>query len=128
MRRILAAMTVFIILTGNAGADQLAYLTRSQAEKAVTFLKEQKTVLLFCGCCSNDRKVIVDVKDVYMAHAGYEDYYEVFIEGFNGENQIKQAIDLAYVFINKEGIASAVGVELDMECDPCVENMQWGIR
>jgi len=126
-KSVLLLLFLFTLISVTASADQLAYLTKDQAEKAVKFLKKQKRVMLFCGCCDNDPKVFVNVKKVYMAPAGYEDYYEIFIEGNAGNKEkLKKAVDLAYVFINKKGTAAAVGLELGMECDPCVHDLKWG--
>lgn len=126
MKKLIFLLLLLTFISTTASSDQLAYLAKEQAQTAVKFLKKQKRVMLFCGCCDNDPKVFVNIKKVYMAPAGYEDYYEVFIEGNAGKKEkIKQAVDLAYVFINKRGTAVAVGVELGMECDPCVQDLKW---
>ena len=71
MKKLLLLLLLCTFISATASADQLAYLTKEQAETAVKFLKKQKRVMLFCGCCDNDPKVIVNVKKVYMAPAGY---------------------------------------------------------
>lgn len=106
--------------------DQLAYITKEQAEKATEFLIKQKEVILYCGCCDHDRKVLIKITNVSFKHTGYQDFYEVTIEGIGPEGKaIKEEVDLAYIHFLKGYKAHCVGEELGFECDPCVEPFYW---
>lgn len=49
MKRILIALFC-VLLSANAFADQLIWVSKQEAESAVKLLKKQKVVLLHCGC------------------------------------------------------------------------------
>lgn len=126
MKKQLITILILISFTGIASADQLAYITKEQAEKGAAFIRIQKEVLLFCGCCENDPKVYLSVKDVSVQHTGYQNFYQVIISGVNrgGEKMTVEA-DLAYVHVNINGMAVAAGKFLNFECDPCVQDLKW---
>ncbi len=77
MKHLLIFISLFFAF--QASADQLAYLTKVQAEQAVTFLKKNRKVTFFCGCCDNDKPESLKITDVYFKHTGYEDDYELFV-------------------------------------------------
>ena len=53
--RVVVVAVAALLLSAPAGwADQLAALSREQAVKAANFLKTQKLLVLYCGCCSSD--------------------------------------------------------------------------
>lgn len=126
MKKIIAAVIIILSVAGSARADQLAYLSREQAEKGASFLKQEKEVLLFCGCCDNDKKVYLRVTGVTIQHTGFQDYREIVITGVNrtGENMVVEA-DLAYVHVNRNGKALCAGKLLNFECDPCITELNW---
>ncbi|TAF64575.1 MAG: hypothetical protein EAZ55_10965 [Cytophagales bacterium] len=111
-------------------ADQLAWITKAEADKAVAFLKSQKQIMLYCPCCDvNDAKRIVNVKKVYarnpsMGGTVYKEYWEVVVEGTYADDgsAINEGLDLAYVYVKKGNAqANCLGVELGFECDPCID-------
>jgi hypothetical protein len=101
-----------------AKADQLAYLTKAQAEEATEFLKEQKQVILWCACCDNDEKKFVTIQSVHYKHTGYENYYQVYILD---NKQQTHYLDLAYVHYIIGKKAYCVGKALNYKCDPCTD-------
>jgi hypothetical protein len=126
MKNLIITFILLISLNYTASADQLAYITKDQAEKGAAFLRLEKEVLLFCGCCDNDRKVYLKVTGITVQHTGYKDYWEIIISGTNrnGENMVVEA-DLAYVHVNRNGKAQCAGRILNLECDPCVAEFSW---
>lgn len=126
MKNIIIVIIMLASAVINASADQLAYITKEQAEKGAAFLKAEKEVLLFCGCCDNDPKVYLKVAGVTVQYTGYGDYWEIIITGTNrkGENMVVEA-DLAYVHVNRNGKALCAGKILDIPCDPCVTDLIW---
>lgn len=105
-------------------ADQLAYISKQQAEETVTYFEDKdiKHVVLWCACCENDPKVKVTVSRIYYKYTGYEKYYEVHIVGKTSDGRsIDEGVDLAYVHIKKSGKWYCLGKELGFECDPCTK-------
>lgn len=126
MKKLLIAI-ILLSLTGFAHADQLAYITKEQAEKGALLIKSEKEVLLFCGCCDNDPKIYLKVKEVLVRFTGYQNYYEIIISGTTADGEQKTVeADLAYVHLNRKGIAVPAGKILGLECDPCVSEFPWG--
>ena len=117
-------LCAFFSLT--AHADQLAWISKQDADTAVKYLEKQKYVLLYCGCCDNDPKMYVKIKKVTCQSTGVSDYYEVIITGEdpNG-NEVSEAVDLAYVHVQQGKKALCVGLALNMDCDPCDNNIAW---
>lgn len=126
MKKLIVSFTILFSLSCIAYADQLAFITKDQAEKGAAYIRLQKEVLLFCGCCKNDPKVYIEVTDVHVEHTGYQDFYQIKISGINrsGENVTIDA-DLAYVHVNRNGKAEAIGKILGFKCDPCVTDLKW---
>jgi len=106
-------------------ADQLAWLTKDQAEKTVAYFNDNniKQVVLWCACCDNDTKVKVSVTEVRYRHVkNSKEYYEFVIEGtYMGGEKLSDSFDLAYVHIFRDGKWWCLGKELGFECDPCTK-------
>ena len=62
-------------------ADQLAYITKAQADNAVKFLQDQDELILWCACCDNDKKQKITVNQVYSEFVNYQHYFQVILEG-----------------------------------------------
>ena len=101
---------VFLTLVGvpvHSFADQYAYISREEAMSARDLLSRGTTALEYCRPCGDThyKKIVVTTVDV--RHTGYENYYEVVING--------KGIDLAYVFIYHNerwtNLAWAIGLE-----------------
>lgn len=117
---------LFIFLASYSFADQLAYISKDDADKAVLMISELKTHYLFCGCCSMEKPMKVEPKKVFARHTGYEDYYEVVIEYITPEgNKVEEAIDLAYTWAKKLGKYATIGKLLELNHDHCVKPQHW---
>lgn len=120
------------ILTYCAGytySDQLAWITKEQAEKTVHYFDEKNIsqVILWCACCDNDPKTPVEITNVFFKPAEDPQYYEVWIEGTNvllGQ-VISQPVDLAYVHVKRGTKWRCLGKELKFECDPCTKSFKY---
>lgn len=122
MKKILFTLLITLMLPMLAKADQLAYMSKEEAIRATNFLKNQSSIILWCACCDGEQKMLVNLQKVNYEYTEYEDFYQVVIEGINNKKQIIiEKLDLAYVHINKNGIAVCLGSELEMDCDPCTE-------
>lgn len=119
--KIIILSIYFLIGANTLFADQLSYITKSQADTAIRVLKNQSKVLLWCACCDNDPKVIMKVKDIQLNVVGQNnEYYQIVVIGRdNVGKEIKKEIDLAYTFILKNGQWYNLGQELKFKCDPC---------
>jgi|GEM_PF-309820 len=123
-------MAILLCLTTTLKADQLAYLSFKDADRAAQFIKTQKEVIDFCGCCDNANLTRIGVSNALPVYTGYEDFYEIHIEGYDltdesSKHQIFKSIDLAYLYVNIDGVAYDVGQELGLECDPCIASFDW---
>jgi hypothetical protein len=112
---------ILFLLIGcsSAKADQLAYLSKLDADKAVECIVQYKYIYLFCGCCDDDVPRMVQIKDAYIRKTGYEDFYEVVLK-YSVDGEIKEeAIDLAYTWVRKKNKFKTIGALLHMEHDIC---------
>ncbi|MCL1938384.1 MAG: hypothetical protein FWF52_08335 [Candidatus Azobacteroides sp.] len=101
-------------------ADQLAYLSESQAIEAVEFLNTQKQLILWCTCCNNEAQQFITVSNVGYKYTGYENFYEVYVDGTDNKGSTKNYnLDLAYVHYLLGKKAYCVGKALGLDCDPC---------
>jgi len=120
-----------LLLSSNIYADQLQWVSKLQANKAVQFIKQNKVseVILWCSCCSNEPMKHITVDKFYTTYSGTENYYKLILEGKdeNG-NYIKEDIDLAYVFLKSGTQAKCFGQLLKFECDPCTLPFEWNSK
>lgn len=107
-------------------ADQLAYISKSDAQEAVAFLKKNPKLFLFCGCCSMEKPREVTVIKAEVTYTGYEEYYEVIITYKTASgNEVTEAIDLAYAWKKSMFRYHTIGKLLGLEHDPCVYIKDW---
>ena len=128
MKRLILLIFAIVCLSMTAMADQLEYISEQDAQNAVKLLKKQKYVLLYCGCCADgyDAKHYVKLKSVSYRYTNYMEYYEVVVEGVDANgNKVSETIDLAYSHIKKGKDALCIGRAINLECDPCVEDLKW---
>ncbi|MCC6142991.1 MAG: DUF3298 and DUF4163 domain-containing protein [Candidatus Hydrogenedentes bacterium] len=92
--RVLAVLLAAMLAVFTAAADQFAYVTQAQAHKAAAVLSEVAEVQHFCAPCGDEAPRSESVDNVEVKPAGYEDYYEVLVNG--------QGVDLAYVYIKTD--------------------------
>ncbi len=115
-----------ILFASYTYADQLAYISKGDAEKAVQVISKMKTVYLFCGCCSMAEPRVVEPTKVYTRFTNYEQYYEVVIEYTNSAGKtVTEALDLAYVWNKKRKKYTTIGKILGLEHDFCVQPQNW---
>lgn len=118
-----------LIFTSVTFSDQLAWITKEQAEETVEYFKEKniKQVVLWCACCDKDPKTLVDVSRIYYKPADDPNYFEVYIEGTNPllGQLINQPVDLAYVHVKRGTKWRCLGKELKFECDPCTKSFKY---
>lgn len=123
MKIILAAF-LLVLAAGTTFSDQLAWITKDQAKQTVAYFTENEIdrVVLWCACCDNDTKMIVEVEHIRYKKAEDPNYYQIYIEGVStkGKN-VNYAVDLAYVHIKRDGLWRCLGTELGFECDPCTK-------
>jgi hypothetical protein len=110
----------FLAFVGTASADQLAYISKAEADKAAALIERQKNVTLFCGCCDGDVPITVGVEGVEVKATGYEDTYEVIITYTDANGEVQTAaLDLAYAWVEGKKGLSTIGEMLGLEHDPC---------
>ncbi len=121
--RQLLLFVFFLTSTHFLFADQLSYITKSQAESALIVLKSQPKILLWCACCDKDPKVVLKIKDLKLNLVEQnKDYYQIVVVGIDKSGkEMKYDIDLAYTHILKNGKWCSLGQELGYKCDPCTK-------
>lgn len=106
----LCAILMMLVLPIIALADQAAYITKAEAERAAALLKTAKQIKHYCALCEDKSVRTEDVETVESAAAGYQNYWEVKING--------EGIDLAYVyFLDKNDKWKNVAKHLNVEVD-----------
>lgn len=105
----IATLLITMLATTAAFADQSAYITKAQAEKAAAFLKDKSEIRHYCAPCDDKGDRTDAITSVEALDAGYRNYWEVKV---NGQN-----IDLAYVYFRtKKGkwknLAKELGVKV----------------
>lgn len=124
MKKILTIL--FLAVSTLSFADQLAYISKADADRAVAKLEKMKTVYLFCGCCSLIEPVKVQPIKVYAVATGYEEYWEVYVQYLDSDGITRDVpLDLAYVW--KKGLfgSKTIGKLLGLEHDYCVKLRDW---
>ena len=119
-------MLSLLLATFFAKADQLAALSRAQAEKAIAYLKKESTVILWCSCCENESLKRITVNEVFIKADKNGKYYSVVLKGRNEEGEeVEEYLDLAYVFVKKGQKGHSLGKVLKFKCDPCIPPFYW---
>ena len=107
-----------------AFADQLAWITKEQAEKTVAYLKRSHVseMVLWCACCDNDQKTKIHLTGVSYRKVESYDYYEVVITGTRADGSaVSESVDLAYVHLEVNGLWKCLGAIMHFDCDPCTQ-------
>jgi hypothetical protein len=125
--KLLSVLFSLVILSSVTFSDQLAWISKSQAETTVAYFEDNdiKQVILWCACCDDDPKVLVNVINVSFRPTESGGYYEVYIEGNSVYGKVNQAVDLAYVHIQKGKKWYCLGKQLGFECDPCTKSFKY---
>lgn len=118
-KKYFAAFLVTILSAPICFADQLAWVNKNDAIKAVNLLKNKKNVVIFCGCCEDDIKQTKSLKTArYTQDAEDRVYYKVSVL-YEGKSDWLD-VDLAYIHVEIDGLWHSVGKALGMQCDPCI--------
>lgn len=123
MKKLLIVFFILIAVKASK-SDQLAWITKEQADKTIEYFEEKEIsqVVLWCACCDSDTKTLVRNITISYKKADDPNYYEIYIKGSGaGGIKIYQPVDLAYVHIKRGGKWRCLGKELKFECDPCTE-------
>jgi hypothetical protein len=101
-------LTLFAI---TALADQAAYITKEQAQKAAAFLKNKKQIRHYCAPCDDKGDKVEDISTVEaVAVESSKPYWEVKVNG--------EGIDLAYVYFqDKKGKWKNLAKEMKVKVD-----------
>lgn len=106
----IAVFILILTFTLTAFADQAAYITKDQAERAVMLLKEKTQIKHYCEPCDDKSITTEEIESVEAAPAGFEDYWEVKVNG--------EGIDLAYVYFeDKKDKWKNVAMELKIKVE-----------
>jgi len=107
-----------------AQADQLSYLNKADAERAVRYLKTQHSLVIWCACCNNDKPVrLTRIRNIRYTHTGYRVFYEITLRGKTETGKtITYTLDLAYTHARKDKVWIPVCHILNMEC-----NLVWRV-
>lgn len=111
LKKYFAAMCISTLLAISVFADQAAYVTKKEADKAAAFLKDKTEIRHYCAPCDDkgDKTEAVSKVEAVMVDAA-KGYWEVRVNG--------EGIDLAYVYFKtKDGkwknLAKEVGVKVN---------------
>ena len=117
---------LFVAISMMSFADQLAYISKADADRAVAAMEKMKSIYLFCGCCSLEKPVKVNPTKVYAKFTGYEEYWEVYVE-YVDENGVSKEVPLDLAYVWKKGILKykTVGALLGLEHDTCTYIKDW---
>lgn len=119
MKNIVFTLLTSCIVSTTLFADQLAYLSKADADRAAAFIDGVKKLAIYCGCCDNQEMEVVKVKGTEVKFTGYEQFYEVYVM-YSYQGELKSVpVDLAYVWVKVKGQLQTVGQVLGLEHDPC---------
>lgn len=99
MKRVLLALGL-VLSTSAALADQCAYVTPAQAQKAVTALQHSLRTHSFCEPCGDKRAVESDYAFIQTKRIDQKSSVVLLDD---------QEIDLAYTYVNGKNLAKTVG-------------------
>jgi len=124
----ITVLLFFFLIAGYGKADQLAWLSKDQAEQTISYFKDNTIteVILWCACCDNDPKTKLTITNFYYRAASDPAYYELVLVGKTQDgNTLNRAVDLAYVHVKIGNQAMCLGKELGFDCDPCTKPFRW---
>jgi hypothetical protein len=113
---ILLATVLFIAVESLAAADQFAWVSRAEAERAAEMLSPGVTIRHFCAPCGDEDWRPETVHSVEMVSTGSDDYHEVLVNG--------EGIDLAYVYLPVEGEYANLAITLGLEASGVPERLE----
>lgn len=124
----LLVILLLLVSVQIAKSDQLAWLTKAQADKTIEYFddKMMEQVVLWCACCTDQSKRKVNIKNYFYKKAADPSYYEFWIEGTTTSGEkVSEPVDLAYVHILRGSKWRCLGTELKFDCDPCTKAFKY---
>lgn len=88
-------------LASIANADQCAYITRQQAEKAIKAVLDTTKLQTLCEPCGESKPQSLTIKSIGIKDVGYQGYWQLSVND--------QGLDLAYTYVNGLNLAKVVG-------------------
>ena len=113
---------VLFLLCNEAGADdQLAYLSRADAEKAAALIRKQRKLFIYCGCCSDADRLKLRPQKVEVRASDRDDLYQVIVTYIPARAGIPVTVtvDLAYTWMKSRFIYQTIGAALGLPHDSC---------
>ena len=92
----LVVCLAFVILfsAGQAYADQAAWVSRAEAQRALKLLAEYDTVIHYCAPCKDGEVKEEKIESIGSLRIKGENYWEIQING--------KGVDLAYIYFPKK--------------------------
>jgi hypothetical protein len=111
MKKLIISLVILAISAISILADQAAYITKEQAQKAAAFLKDKKQIRHYCAPCDDKGDKVEDISTVEaVAVESSKPYWEVKVNG--------EGIDLAYVYFqDKKGKWKNLAKEIKIKVD-----------
>ena len=111
MKKLIISIFILAITAISILADQAAYITKAQAEKAAAFLKDKKQIRHYCAPCDDKGDKVEDISTVEaVAVKESQPHWEVKVNG--------EGIDLAYVYFqDKKGKWKNLAKEMKVKVD-----------
>lgn len=127
--KLILSILGLIICVSYSSADQYSCVNSDLAAKTLSILNTKKEIILFCNICTKDEKVRVQIDSSYYKMGDV--CKQVFIKGLiingNGKEQkIEKNIDLAYAWINDNGVARNLAKTLDLPVINLGQAFFWG--
>lgn len=109
-------------------ADQHACIDEYTAEYASELFKTKKEVIIYCNPCSNHEKIKVKMDSVRREKEPYCYRMVVFGEQLTGDKKgekVRIPLDLAYTWVNIDGYARNVAIQLGLPVIDVGEPFDW---
>lgn len=103
MKQLLIILTM--VLSTSAFADQCAYVSKAEAQKALTIVLDAEELQSFCEPCGELRATTTVVKSIGISDVNYDNYWELQVNGVG--------VDLAYTYVNGVNLSKLVGCYSD---------------
>jgi len=119
--KFLLILLAFFGFSVSAKADQLAYLSKSDADRAAEYIKAQEFIYLYCGCCDvNETPSMIAPISVEVRFTNYMEFYEVVVTYLDETGSLQTfSLELAYTWVKQKKKMKTVGSVLELDHDPC---------
>ena len=102
-----AVALALLFLTNPALADQQAWVSRADADRAAVLLPVGSTMRSFCAPCGDETWTEIRVVQLDVSHTGSGGFWQVLLNG--------EGIDLAYTYAQNEGRWENLALLLGLE-------------